>query len=226
MRETGPNKNFEYTTTTRRAMDLAAHTNALCGALISINMPFDWEAVSYPSLSPHALHRAFPDAAAPVPDDFCASTVVPDDALLATVIVGDGGATFVQTQQGPGHFSMARPDYCLRGIVPDHSVLQAFVYNDREGCRLMGLFDASSIAGQDLSNDPPFARHGKVFELYHQAAASQQVPAHILHHGVYYENACLTLDVARLHFATSRVLRLPLSTREPVCQHFGMPAAC
>ena len=203
-------------------MDLAAHTNALCGAHVSINMPFDWEAVRYPSLSAHLVHRTDPDASAPVPDDFCASTVMPDDALLATMVVCDGGATFVQTQHG--HFSMARPAYCMRGIVPDHSVLQAFLYNDRQGNRLMGLFDASRIAGEDLGNEPPLVRHGKVFQLYHEAAASHQVPAHILHHGVYYENACLTLDLARLHFAASRVLRLPLSMRAPVCEHFCMAA--
>jgi hypothetical protein len=205
-------------------MQHAAHAHALCGAHVSINMPFDWDAVRYPSLSAHPVHRACLDETAPVPDDFCASTVMPDDALLATLVVCDGGATFVQTQHSPGHFSMARPDYSMRGIVPEHSVLQAFVYNNHQGNRLLGLFDASSIAGQDLSNEPPLVRHGKVFELYHQAAASQQVPAHIVHHGVYYESACLALDLARLHFATSRVLRLPLSMRDPVCEHFCMQA--
>ena len=176
------------------------------------------------SLSARPVHRACPDATAPVPDDFCASTVMPDDALVATIVVCAGGATFVHTEHGPGHFSMARPEYSMRGIVPDHSVLQAFLYNDCQGNRLMGLFDASSIAGQDLRNVPPLVRHGKVFQLYHEAAASQQVPAHILHHGVYHESACLALDLSRLHFPASRVLRLPLSMREPVCEHLCIKA--
>jgi len=206
-------------------MNLAAHINALCGARVSLNIPFDWRSVRYPELSGCAVARAQPDSTQPMPHDFLAATIVPDDALLVTLVVCEGGATFVRSQHGQDLFAMARPEYCMRGIVPDDSVLHAFVYTDRGGGRLMGLFDANKIAGEDLLAAPPLVRHGKVFALYHEAAAAQQVPTHILYHGVYYENACLALDLARLHFCSSRVLRLPLSTAALACEHFEIETA-
>jgi len=205
------------------SMDIAAHLHALCGAKVSMNLPFEWREVRYPNLSRTAIQRHASSRERPIPDDFLASTIMPEDALLATILVCDGGATFVDVHQEPGLVYMARPDFNMRGIVPDKSVLHAFVYNDKCGKRLMGLFDANKIGGEDVSEQPPLVRHGKVFQLYHEAAATAQVPLHILHHGVYYEQACIEIDLAALHFSSSSVFRLPVSASDMACDHFMLP---
>ena len=55
--------------------------------------------------------------------------------------------------------------------------------------------------------------------MYHAVRA----PDLIVYHGVFYEHACLQLDGASLHFHATRILRLPQTESELVCDCVLMP---
>jgi len=198
-------------------MQLAAHLHALCGTRVSLNLPVPWVEIRYPSVSATSIQQLASTVGLSSPDDFLATSVMPRDALLVTLVVSEDGATFVDTHQELGALHMVRPEFCLKGFVPDHSVLHALCYTDKKNKRLIGIFDANKIAGEDISQLSPLKRHRRVFELYHSAARAKWIPSHILYHGVYYQKACQELKMDELHFETDCLLRLPLSHSDLVC---------
>jgi hypothetical protein len=198
-------------------MELAAHLQALCGTKVTINMPVSWREVRYPCVSPTTLQLDEHGAGLATPDDFLATSVMPRDALLVTLVVCENGATFVDTHEDTGTLHMARPDFSLSGFVPDHSVIHALCYTNKKNKRMLGLFDASKIGGEDMTGLTPLQRHCSVFEMYHAAAKDKSVPAHILYHGVYYQKACLEMRRDNLHFETESLLRLPLHHSDLCC---------
>ena len=189
----------------------AALLHALCGAKVTMNVPMQWREVRYPLLSPTPLWRAEYSVDRPVPEDFFAACVLPEHSMLVSMLVCRNGATFVYTHEREGVLFTARPQYSLRGIVPDDSVVHAFVYCDRDGRVLLGVFDANKIGGADVSTLAPLTRHCQVFDMYHAQRTAAEL---VVYHGVYYEHACLQLDSASLHFQASRILRLPQSKSE------------
>lgn len=198
----------------------AAHLHALCGARITINVPMKWAEVRYPRVSATAVVRDPYCSERPVPEDFAASSVMPEHALLVSLLVLEGGVTFVDTHQRDGELFMARPDFSLRGIVPDDSVVHAFIYSDRDGHTLLGVFDANKIAGEDVTALAPLQRHCRVFDLFHVVAGL--APAHIAYHGVFYEHACLELDCTNLPFRPESVLRLPHCSSDLACERLAL----
>jgi len=205
---------------TYACMQEAAHLHALCGTRVTINVPMKWAEVRYPRVSETAVARDPYSSERPVPEDFVASSVMPEHAILVSLIVLEDGVTFVDTHERDGVLFMARPDFNLRGIVPADSVVHGFMYSDRDGLALLGVFDANKIAGEDVTALAPLQRHCRVFDIFH--SNNLKVPAHITYHGVFYEHACLELDCANLPFRSSGVMRLPLSSSDLACERLEL----
>lgn len=206
------------------ALLTASHLHTLCGARVTINVPMQWIEVRYPTLSETLVSRETYSSAQPVPEDFFAASVIPEQALLVTLLVLEGGTTFVDPHRRQGEIFLARPRFCLRGVVPDDSVVHAFVYQDHHGQTKLGLFDANKVGGEDVAGLGPLERHCRIFELYHAAVGIGAVPEHILYHGVFYEHACLDIDSRTLPFPASSLMRLPQTSSDLACERLLLSA--
>lgn len=201
-------------------MQQATQLHALCGAKVTINPPMHCGEARYPLVSRTLIPRAAYSAQSEQPEDFFAASVIPEGAHLVTLVVDRHGASFVHTHQLDGVLFLVRPDFQLGTILPADSIVHAFIYLNREGCPLLGIFDATRIGGDILSNLEPLERHCRVFDMYHSAAHLGVCPPNVLYHGVYYEHSCLTVETEQLHFHASSVLRLPVRSSDLVCDSF------
>jgi hypothetical protein len=107
-------------------------------------------------------------------------TVLPKRAHIVCLIVDKEGNTFVSSDK----LYIAKLDYSLRNIVPKDSIVHALLFHVHANTRpVLGLFDASCVAGQCLRQHTCIARHA----ILHQAFRSSTKCPHIRMHWVGHE---------------------------------------
>ena len=107
-------------------------------------------------------------------------TVLPRRAHFVCLTIDQQGNTFVSSDK----LYTARLRYSLRNIVPNDSIVHALLFETHNGtCPVLGLFDASCVAGQCLRQHSCIARHA----ILHQAFRSNPKCAHIRMHSVGHE---------------------------------------
>jgi hypothetical protein len=107
-------------------------------------------------------------------------TVLPKRAHFVCLTVDQAGNTFVSSDK----LYIAKLDYSLRNIVPNDSIVHALLFQLHSSARpVLGLFDASCVAGQCLRRHSCIARHA----ILHQAFRRNERCAHIRMHWVGHE---------------------------------------
>lgn len=76
------------------------------------------------------------------------ATLFPMDAKIVGFFVDSAGNTFVYTDD----LYKAKMEYSLHDTVPKDSVLYAFVFKNRQGRTVVGIFDTSRVNGHCLMN--------------------------------------------------------------------------
>lgn len=204
-------------------MQQAALIHDICGAAIHINVPVSSSHSRYPSISSCPANRKKYDPLEPIPEDYNSSTVFPLDSVIISLILTSEGNTYIDTHDKEGMLFMAKPDYNMKGIMSNDSILHAFLYTNKKGDNNLGLFDANKINGVDVSTNCPLGRHRVLFEDYHMNVKKQDLaPGNILHHGVGYEFAVLEVNKEKLHFETTQILRIPENYSDLCCNVLGI----
>ena len=107
-------------------------------------------------------------------------TILPKRAHFVCLVVDKAGNTFVSSDK----LYIAKLHYSLRNIVPNDSIVHALLFQLHSSARpVLGLFDASCVAGQCLRRHTCIARHA----ILHQAFTSNPKCAHIRMHWVGHE---------------------------------------
>ena len=107
-------------------------------------------------------------------------TVLPKRAHFVCLIVDQEGNTFVSSDK----LYIAKLNYSLRNIIPKDSIVHALLFYVHNNTRpVLGLFDASCVAGQCLRQHNCIARHA----ILHQAFRSNAKCPHIRMHWVGHE---------------------------------------
>ena len=107
-------------------------------------------------------------------------TVLPKRARFVSLIIDQKGNTFVSSDK----VHIAKLNYSLRNIIPNESIVHALLFQAYNSKRpVLGLFDASCVAGQCLRQHNCIARHA----VLHQAFRSNPQCAHIRMHWVGHE---------------------------------------
>lgn len=171
-----------------------------------------YETLRYSAVGAEDEHTRF-DAERP-------ATLLPCDAQILGLLVDTAGNTFVYTDD----LYTAKLEYSLRGIVPNDSVVYAFLFRNAAGRPALGIFDASRLHGHCLRHLPCIERFKAIharfkpcierFKSTHARAAPCSGPAVYLHwvgheavlvHKLKWRHET-SLDV---DFAVDCVLRLP-----------------
>ena len=107
-------------------------------------------------------------------------TVLPKRAHFVCLVIDQEGNTFVSSDK----VYIAKLNYSLRNIIPKDSIVHALLFPAQNSTRpVLGLFDASCVAGQCLRRHNCIARHA----ILHQAFRSNEKCAHIRMHWVGHE---------------------------------------
>jgi hypothetical protein len=107
-------------------------------------------------------------------------TVLPKRAHFVCLTIDREGNTFVSSDK----VYIAKVNYSLRHILPNDSTVHAVLFQVHNSTRpVLGLFDASCVAGQSLRQHSCVARHA----VLHQAFRSNPKCAHIRMHWVGHE---------------------------------------
>lgn len=108
------------------------------------------------------------------------ATILPKQAHFVSLTVDTQGNTFIAAEK----IYTAKIHYSLRNIIPNDSVLHAVVFEIHNGARpILGLFDASRMAGQSLLQYNCIQRHG----ILHKAFKGSGMYPHIRMHWVGHE---------------------------------------
>jgi hypothetical protein len=107
-------------------------------------------------------------------------TVLPKRAQFVCLVIDKEGNTFVSSDK----VYIAKLHYSLRNIIPKDSIVHALLFLTHNSVRpVLGLFDASCIAGKCLRQYNCIARHA----ILHQAFRSTAKCPHIRMHWVGHE---------------------------------------
>jgi hypothetical protein len=107
-------------------------------------------------------------------------TVLPKRAHFVCLVIDQQGNTFVSSDK----IYIAKLNYSLRNIIPHDSIVHALLFPVQNSTRpVLGLFDASCVAGQCLRRHSCIARHA----ILHQAFRRNERCAHIRMHWVGHE---------------------------------------
>ena len=107
-------------------------------------------------------------------------TVLPKKAQFVCLIVDQEGNTIVSSDK----LYTAKLNYSLRNIIPKDSIVHALLFQVHNNARpVLGLFDASCVAGQCLRKLNCIARHS----ILHQAFRGNPKCPHIRMHWVGHE---------------------------------------
>jgi len=107
-------------------------------------------------------------------------TVLPKRALFVCLVIDQQGNTFVSCDK----VYIAKLNYSLRNIIPNDSIVHALLFRAHSNTRpVLGLFDASSVAGKCLRRHNCITRHA----ILHQHFRSNEKCAHIRMHWVGHE---------------------------------------
>lgn len=152
------------------------------------------------------------------------ATLVPAGAELYSVILDRTEQTYLRKHalDGSGtkplsELRFARPEYSLRQYLPPDSVVHAlYYYNDAQGKKVLGLFDAAIVAGRNVRANLPLERIGALHEaLQHDLSLSRQ---DVVFHWAGREDVCeQTMRGGSGAFACSEIMRLPGSLLEGNC---------
>ena len=108
------------------------------------------------------------------------ATILPKKAHFVSLAVDTQGNTFISADK----MYTAKIHYSLRNIVPNDSVLHAVIFEIHNSARpILGLFDASCIAGQSLLQYSCIQRHS----ILHKAFRGSAMYPHIRMHWVGHE---------------------------------------
>jgi len=150
-------------------------------------------------------------------------TVLPKQAHFLCLVLDKHGNTFVSCDK----VYIAKLNYSLRSIVPNDSIVHALLFQVHNSTRpVLGLFDASCVAGRCLRQLNCIARHA----VLHQAFRANPKCPHIRMHWVGHERVLVhDLQYKRVaaDFAIDCAVRLSnsiavrmqfhrLSPREPI----------
>jgi len=108
------------------------------------------------------------------------ATILPKHARFLSVVVDTKGNTFVSTDK----MYTAKMHYSLRTMIPNDSVVYAVVFTGHNYKRpVVGLYDASRVGGQSLSQYTCIQRHA----ILHRAFKNHPKCPHIRMHWVGHE---------------------------------------
>lgn len=108
------------------------------------------------------------------------ATILPKRAHFISVIVDRNGNTFMFSDK----LYTAKMHYSLRNMIPNDSVVHALVFEVHSSrCPVLGLFDASVVGGQCVSQHTCIERHA----ILHKVFRSMPKCAHIRMHWVGHE---------------------------------------
>ena len=132
------------------------------------------------------------------------ATLLPRDAQILGLFVDSASNTFAYADQ----LYTAKLEYSLRGIVPNDSVVHAFLFRNTHGRPLLGIFDASRVDGRCVQHLPCIER----FKVLH--GRFKQIGTHVNLHWVGHEAVLVQMLKCRherrldVDFAVDCVLRL------------------
>jgi len=107
-------------------------------------------------------------------------TILPKRAQFVCLVIDQQGNTFVSSDK----VYIAKVNYSLRSIIPNDSIVHALLFEVQNSTRpVLGLFDASCVAGQCLRRHSCIARHA----ILHQAFRRIEKFTHIRMHWVGHE---------------------------------------
>jgi hypothetical protein len=105
---------------------------------------------------------------------------MPKRALFVCLVLDKDGNTFVSSDK----VHIAKLNYSLRNIIPNDSIVHAVLFHVQNATRpVLGLFDASCVAGRCLRQHTCIARHA----ILHEAFRSHPKCPHIRMHWVGHE---------------------------------------
>lgn len=133
-----------------------------------------YQTLRYCALASDGEHTRF-DAENP-------ATLMPANASIVGFFVDTSGNTFAYTDD----LYTAKIEYSLRGIVPTDSVVYAFVFRNKHGRAMVGIFDTSRVHGHCLLHLPCIERFKVIHGGFRKREETMQgvganVPAVYLH---------------------------------------------
>lgn len=151
------------------------------------------------------------------------ATIMPKQAHFASLTVDSQGNTFVSSDK----MYTVKMKYSLRNIIPNDSVVHALIFQIQNGtCPVLGLFDASCIAGQSLVQYNCIQRHSILHKAFKGPTRYPHIRMHwvghegVLVHDLQYKrvSADFHIDcVVRLSDSLSRDIKYArLITKEPL----------
>lgn len=174
------------------------------GVTVSLMVPVQAAETEYP-----VERRAVGAAPASI------ATLVPAGAELFSVILDRAGQTYLRANALDGAASslstlrFARPEFHLRQYVPPDTVAHALYYHhDAHGKKVLGLFDAAQVGGENVRARLPLERIGALHAaLQHDLALQRQ---DVVFHWSGREDVCVrTASEGSGAFECREILRLP-----------------
>ena len=106
-------------------------------------------------------------------------TVLPKRAQIVCLVIDREGNTFVSSDK----VYIAKLNYSLRNIVPKDSIVHAVLFEVHKGTRpVLGLFDASFVAGKSLRQHNCIARHAILHQAFHGNPKCPHIRMHWVGH--------------------------------------------
>lgn len=106
------------------------------------------------------------------------ATLLPVGAQILGLFVDSAGNTFAYSDE----LYTTKLEYSLRGVVPNDSVVHAFLFRNAHGLPSLGIFDASRVHGHCLLHLPCIERYKAIHARFSRLEApSASVPAVYLH---------------------------------------------
>jgi hypothetical protein len=125
-------------------------------------------------------------------------TVLPKRAEFVCLTIDKQGNTFVSSDK----LYIAKLNYSLRNIVPNDSTVHALLFQVHNSTRpVLGLFDASCVAGQCLRRHTCIARHAILHEAFRSSAKCPHIRMHwvgherVLVHDLQYKRVSADFDI-------------------------------
>jgi hypothetical protein len=125
-------------------------------------------------------------------------TVLPKRAHFVSLVIDKEGNTFVSSDK----VYIAKLNYSLRNIIPKDSIVHALLFALHKGTRpVLGLFDASRVAGQCLRQHNCIARHAVLHQAFHSNPKCPHIRMHwvgherVLVHDLQYKRVSADFDI-------------------------------
>jgi hypothetical protein len=138
------------------------------------------------------------------------ATLLPVDAQILGLFVDGTGNTFAYTDD----LYTTKMEYSLRGIVPNDSVVHAFLFRNAQGRPSLRIFDASRVFGRCLLHLPCIERFKTIHSRFSNRAAPGASVSAVHLHWVGHEAVLVNMLNSRhehsmnVDFAVECVLRL------------------